>query len=162
MEMWLGGGHVKQMRIALGCPVVPTGDAQLCLVRMNPIFVEGVNAGLFVRAIRKKKKKVKSLRRLNVGAATRPHLGAFSGQHKAAPLGITRRHGESCEKEGFFLSGGEAKKSDTSIISDISLRNLNMNAIKKKEKKTLPPCVRASLVKGEDVCGRCYGAVVLA
>lgn len=136
----VGGGHVKQMRIALGCPVVPAGDAQLCLVRMNPIFVEGVNAGLFVRAIRKKKKKkVKSLRRLNVGAATRPHLGAFSGQHKAAPLGITRRHGESCEKEGFFLSGGEAKKSDTSIISDISLRNLNMNAIKKKEKKTLPP-----------------------
>lgn len=57
MEMWLGGGHVKQMRIALGCPVVPTGDAQLCLVRMNPIFVEGVNAGLFVRAIRKKKKR---------------------------------------------------------------------------------------------------------
>lgn len=57
MEMWLGGGHVKQMRIALGCPVVPAGDAQLCLVRMNPIFVEGVNAGLFVRAIRKKKKK---------------------------------------------------------------------------------------------------------
>lgn len=56
MEMWLGGGHVKQMRIALGCPVVPAGDAQLCLVRMNPIFVEGVNAGLFVRAIRKKKK----------------------------------------------------------------------------------------------------------
>lgn len=52
-----GGGHVKQMRIALGCPVVPAGDAQLCLVRMNPIFVEGVNAGLFVRAIRKKKKK---------------------------------------------------------------------------------------------------------
>lgn len=101
---------MKQMRIALGCPVVPAGDAQLCLVRMNPIFVEGVNAGLFVRAIRKKKKKVKSLRRLNVGAATRPHLGAFSGQHKAAPLGITRRHGESCEKEGFFLSGGEAKK----------------------------------------------------
>lgn len=105
---------------------------------------------------------MKSLRRLNVGAATRPHLGAFSGQHKAAPLGITRRHGESCEKEGFFLSGGEAKKSDTSIISDISLRNLNMNAIKKKEKKTLPPRVRASLVKGEDVCGRCYGAVVFA
>lgn len=139
MEMWLGGGHVKQMRIALGCPVVPTGDAQLCLVRMNPIFVEGVNAGLFVRAIRKKKKKVKSLRRLNVVAVTRPHLGAFSGQHKAAPLGITRRHGESCEKEGFFLSGGEAKKSDTSIISDISLRNLNMNAIKKKEKKRSPP-----------------------
>lgn len=45
---------MKQMRIALGCPVVPTGNAQLCLVRMNPIFVEGVNAGLFVRAIRKK------------------------------------------------------------------------------------------------------------
>lgn len=105
---------------------------------------------------------MKSLRRLNVVAATRPHLGAFSGQHKAAPLGITRRHGESCEKEGFFLSGGEAKKSDTSIISDISLRNLNMNAIKKKEKKTLPPCVRASLAKGEDVCRRCYGAVVFA
>lgn len=37
-----------------------------------------------------------------------------------------------------------------------------MNAIKKKEKKTLPPCVRASLAKGEDVCGRCYGAVVFA
>lgn len=118
--------------------------------------------GSFCPSHKEKKKKVKSLRRLNVGAATRPHLGAFSGQHKAAPLGITRRHGESCEKEGFFLSGGEAKKSDTSIISDISLRNLNMNAIKKKEKKTLPPCVRASLAKGEDVCGRCYGAVVFA
>lgn len=47
---------------------------------------------------------------MNVGAATRPHPGAFSGQHKAAPLGITRRHEESCEKEGFFLAAGKLKK----------------------------------------------------
>ena len=98
---------------------------------------------------------------MNVGAATRPHPGAFSGQHKAAPLGITRRHEESCEKEGFFLAAGKLKKWYVYHLWHFT-QEFEYECDKEKKKKTLPPRVRASLVKGEDMCRRCYGAVVFA